>query len=122
MCETDLPLAASHGDVDESASVSESLLGAAFGSLLLLLGLDLYARNHQHRFRRSSQPDTLDAVSAGASFVFLRMPLPILAISHVYQNMRTLGVCDLTFPARARDPWTLPMIAECGCGGFDGKQ
>ena len=24
---------------------------------------------------------------------------------------RTFGVCDLTFPARARDPWTLPMFA-----------
>lgn len=24
----------------------------------------------------------------------------------------TFGVCDLTFPARARDPWTLPMIAS----------
>jgi len=24
---------------------------------------------------------------------------------------RTFGVCDLTFPARARDPWTFPMIA-----------
>lgn len=23
----------------------------------------------------------------------------------------TFGVCDLTFPARAREPWTLPMIA-----------
>lgn len=26
-------------------------------------------------------------------------------------NGGTLGVCDLTFPARAREPWTLPMIA-----------
>lgn len=23
----------------------------------------------------------------------------------------TFGVCDLTFPARASEPWTLPMIA-----------
>lgn len=38
---TDLALAASHGDVDETASVSESLLGAALRSLLLLLLLDL---------------------------------------------------------------------------------
>lgn len=29
----------------------------------------------------------------------------------------TLGVCDLTFPARASEPWTLPMIAVCS---FDG--
>lgn len=30
----------------------------------------------------------------------------------------TFGVWDLTFPARARDPWTFPMIAVyrvCGC-------
>ena len=25
----------------------------------------------------------------------------------------TFGVCDLTFPARASDPWTLPMMAVC---------
>jgi len=24
---------------------------------------------------------------------------------------RTFGVCDLTLPARASEPWTLPMIA-----------
>lgn len=29
----------------------------------------------------------------------------------VGNGVRTLGVCDLTFPARASDPWTLPMIA-----------
>lgn len=28
--------------------------------------------------------------------------------------LRTFGVCDLTFPARARDPWTLPMLAVYG--------
>lgn len=38
---TDLALAAGHGDVDETASVNESLLGAALRSLLLLLLLDL---------------------------------------------------------------------------------
>lgn len=26
----------------------------------------------------------------------------------------TFGVCDLTFPARARDPCTLPMVANYG--------
>ena len=45
MCiSTDLPLAAGHGDVDETASVSEPLLGAALGGLLLLLGLNLFQR------------------------------------------------------------------------------
>ena len=27
------------------------------------------------------------------------------------QPWHTLGVCDFTFPARASEPWTLPMIA-----------
>ena len=39
---TDLPLAAGHGDVDETAGVSEPLLGATLGGLLLLLGLNLF--------------------------------------------------------------------------------
>jgi hypothetical protein len=39
---TYLPLSASHGDVHEAAGVCESLLGAALGSLLLLLRLNLY--------------------------------------------------------------------------------
>lgn len=38
---TDLPLATGHGDVDEAAGVSEPLLRAALGGLLLLLGLNL---------------------------------------------------------------------------------
>ncbi len=38
---TDLPLAAGHGDVDETAGVSEPLLGATLRGLLLLLGLNL---------------------------------------------------------------------------------
>lgn len=41
---TDLPLAAGHGDVDETAGVSEPLLRAALGGLLLLLGLNLFQR------------------------------------------------------------------------------
>jgi hypothetical protein len=39
---TDLPLATGHGDVDEAAGVSEPLLGATLGGLLLLLGLNLF--------------------------------------------------------------------------------
>lgn len=27
-----------------------------------------------------------------------------------YEVWLTFGVCDLTLPARARDPWTFPMI------------
>lgn len=37
-----LSLAAGHGDVDETAGVCDSLLGAALWGLLLLLWLDLY--------------------------------------------------------------------------------
>ena len=37
-----LPLATGEGDVDETASVCDSLLGAALGRLLLLLRLDLF--------------------------------------------------------------------------------
>ena len=40
-----LPLATSHGDVDESASVCDSLLRAALWRLLLLLRLDLHYRS-----------------------------------------------------------------------------
>ena len=29
----------------------------------------------------------------------------------------TFGVCDLTLPARARDPWTFPMASKGGSGG-----
>lgn len=38
-----LSLATGHGDVHETASVCDSLLGAALGGLLLLLGLNLKA-------------------------------------------------------------------------------
>ena len=36
-----LSLATSHGDVDEAAGISDALLRAALGRLLLLLGLNL---------------------------------------------------------------------------------
>ena len=38
-----LSLATGHGDVDEAAGVCDSLLCAALGGLLLLLGLNLMA-------------------------------------------------------------------------------
>jgi hypothetical protein len=40
-----LPLASSHGDVDESAGVCDSLLRTALGRLLLLLWLDLMSQS-----------------------------------------------------------------------------
>lgn len=39
-----LALAAGHGNVDETTGVQDALVGAAFGSLLLLLGLNLCAK------------------------------------------------------------------------------
>lgn len=42
MGETHLALATGHGDVDETASVLQTLHGAALGLLLLLLLVDLY--------------------------------------------------------------------------------
>lgn len=36
-----LALATGHGNVDETASVEDTLVGATLGVLLLLLGLDL---------------------------------------------------------------------------------
>ena len=44
---TYLPLSTSHGDVYETAGVSDPLLGAALGGLLLLLGVDLSSRHNQ---------------------------------------------------------------------------
>jgi len=37
---------------------------------------------------------------------FFARPLGVFFFS----CLSTLGVCDLTLPARARDPWTFPMI------------
>lgn len=39
---TDLALATRHRNIDESSGICDSLLGAALGGLLLLLGLNLY--------------------------------------------------------------------------------
>jgi hypothetical protein len=78
-----LSLAASEGNVDETASVLDALLRTTLGGLLLLLRLNLFGVANQRSV----------AILTGA------FPCP------------TLGVCDLTFPARAREPCTLPMIA-----------
>jgi hypothetical protein len=80
---TNLPLASGHGDVDKSSDVDHPLAGAALGRLLLLLRLDL----------------DVESVDASDQALLRRL---------VYD---TFGVCDLTLPARAREPCTLPMIA-----------
>jgi hypothetical protein len=40
-----LALATGHGDVDETTGVQDTLVGAALGGLLLLLGLNLYSED-----------------------------------------------------------------------------
>jgi hypothetical protein len=40
-----LALATGHDDVDETAGVQDTLVGATLGALLLLLGLNLYAED-----------------------------------------------------------------------------
>ncbi len=47
---TNLPLATGEGNVHETAGVCDSLLRAALGGLLLLLGLNLLISIHQHSF------------------------------------------------------------------------
>ena len=42
---TNLPLATSESNVNESAGVCDSLLSASLGGLLLLLGLNLLKQN-----------------------------------------------------------------------------
>ena len=38
----------------------------------------------------------------------------LVHIAYAGLGVSTFGVCDLTLPARASEPWTLPMIAVCG--------
>lgn len=82
-----LALATGHGDIDETASVKNTLVGATLGVLLLLLGLDLDARL------------SLKGWSDG-------WPLQIVDRVALAGNRRelTLGVAALTLPARAREP------------------
>lgn len=82
-----LALATGHGNVDETASVKNTLVGATLGVLLLLLGLDLDAK--------LSLKDRSG-----------RWPLRIVYRVALAGNRRelTLGVAALTLPARAREP------------------
>lgn len=98
-CCTHLPLAAGHGDVYEAAGISDSLLGAALGGLLLLLGLDLYSESYQ----RCPLLSAKSSESRPRHYIFHHVRN---GFSRRVSGERTLGVCDLTFPARARDPWT----------------
>lgn len=51
--------------------------------------------------------DALKDFRSGGKYPSHAPPLLLLE-GGVY---RTLGVCDLTLPARASEPWTLPMLA-----------
>ena len=109
-----LPLAAGHGDVDEAAGVEDALVGAALGRLLLLLGLDLLYHNAISICCIFHLP-CCDEGSIGQrqelerGVVFFRRPPSRLF--HSDDGIRTFGVCDLTLPARASEPCTLPMFA-----------
>lgn len=82
-----LSLATGHRYVHEPPGVCDSLLSSAFGRLLLLLRFDLLQIENISICHAQSCDGWQDA------------------------GMRTFGVWDLTLPARAREPWTLPMIA-----------
>ena len=41
----------------------------------------------------------------------MKIAIPVLRGLLGGMSERTFGVWDLTLPARAREPWTLPMIA-----------
>ena len=80
-----LPLATCHCDIDEATGVSDSLLRSAFRGLLLLLGLNL----------------CLAQVSSRLDLQYI-----------LRRGLLAFGVCDLTLPARAREPCTLPIFAD----------
>lgn len=83
-----LALATGHGNVDETASVLDTLVGAALGVLLLLLGLNLEVKDSlERRFGRTA---------------LYRMTVA-LGVSRGFTEL-TLGVAALTLPARAREP------------------
>ena len=98
MGRTHLSLSTSHRDVDEAASVLQTLLGAALGDLLLLHRLDLFRlRGVNCLFCYLISDDPVDDWSS-------------LRGKRLEDATLTFGVWDLTLPARARDPWTLPMM------------
>lgn len=84
-----LALATGQGDVDETASVLDTLVGATLGVLLLLLGLNLDAKKNSSEQRLQRAADGRDDGGAEYSRGFTGL---------------TLGVAALTLPARAREP------------------
>lgn len=105
------------GDGHSPPSGHQKRLGVGIGSLLLSKGRDDIDK----------APVVLDATLSAASLLLLLLLLvnldsdrrATLKGQHPKQCQRwrimlrndvwpTLGVCPLTFPARAREPWTLP--------------
>ena len=101
-----LALAAGHDDVHEAAGVCETLLRAALGDLLLLLLLDLWVA---HAALADGVPRWMDGrwcmcVGWWRSGGFGRVARALFAALDGRVFYRTLGVCDLTLPARASEP------------------
>jgi hypothetical protein len=67
-----------------------------------------------------------DACGRSAGVASPGLPSHVPLFLHLIGVHRTLGVCDLTLPARAREPCTLPIVAVYAvmrvlvfvCGGF----
>ena len=91
--ETHLALATGEGDVDETAGVCESLLGAA-----LTIRVAIVVSQTGPVVARTSMPDRDARVGprVGTYGVFF------------FSCLSTLGVCDLTFPTRASQNPSLP--------------
>jgi hypothetical protein len=102
-----LALAAGHDDVYEAAGVGDALLRAALGDLLLLLLLDLWVRNAALADGVLGRCRAL--VSDGGWRRGARWCLSVgwrerFLLRSREGGYRTLGVCDLTLPARASEP------------------
>jgi hypothetical protein len=107
-----LALAAGHDDVHEAAGVCETLLRAALGDLLLLLLLDLCAHAMSAIVVPKRGAHAMAVGAEGGEMVWWVIQAGGERSAALEGEWyRTLGVCDLTLPARASEPWTLPMLA-----------
>ena len=82
-----LAFATCHGDIDKSSSINHSFISTPLGRFLLFGGLHLSTKE---LLENSGYEELMEDI--------------------------TFGVCDLTLPARARDPWTFPMASRRGFG------
>jgi hypothetical protein len=100
---TDLPLATGHGDVDEAAGVSEPLLGAALGGLLLLLGLNLLP---------VCQPQSHSVIAVPVLCIAVRIVIAWAVISACFGRR-----CEKTI-VRAQMEVCLPWLPNVSCCCF----